>query len=172
MLEEQSFGDSQSSTTPKLRTNTDEKLWVSFKLVWKQLRFSLVHHKRNRLESKEEFYQVFYESAYFLWLENALVSDTERRLEHTCLLVYFWYCLIQTYRESGLSGNCPQIAISVKVINAIVNHLAKTEDSGMIKDVKFAKICLKKLKNDYSFNYSLEIGVKTFNLTLNLNPRS
>lgn len=34
----------------------DSTLWLSFKKVWKKLRFSLVHHKRINTEFKDEFY--------------------------------------------------------------------------------------------------------------------
>ena len=35
-----------------------------------------------------------------------------------------------------------------------------------------AKTCLHKLKEGNKFNYCLEIGIKTIDLTQNLNPRS
>ena len=35
-----------------------------------------------------------------------------------------------------------------------------------------AKTCLRKLKEGHHFNYCLEIGIKTIDLTQNLNPRS
>jgi len=86
-------------------------------------------------------------------------------------LIYIWYCLVQTYRQSGLGSTCPQIAISEKIINALIGHLSQTDDS-RISNPKVAKACLRKLKDDHQLNYCLEIGVKTINLTMNLNPRS
>ena len=60
--------------------------------------------------------------------------------------------------------------MSSKIIDAIVSHLSKNDDS-ILKDVKVARACLNKLKAGHHFNYSLEIGVKTLNFTKNLNPR-
>ena len=57
-------------------------------------------------------------------------------------------------------------------MNAILANLSKIGINGPISEVKYAKACLRKLKSDHCINYSLEIGVKTFNLTQNLNPRS
>ena len=75
---------------------------------------------------KEEFYQGFYESAYAVWLENSLVSDTGHRLEHTCMLIYTWFCIIQTYQKDD---GIPQIAISAKIMQAILANLTRLDDS-------------------------------------------
>ena len=56
-------------------------------------------------------------------------------------------------------------------MQAVIQNLSKTNDSH-IQDVPVAKACLRKLKDSHSFNYCLEIGIKTVNLTMNLNPRS
>ena len=57
-------------------------------------------------------------------------------------------------------------------MNAILVNLSKIGVNGHISEVKYANACLRKLKSEHCINYSLEIGVKTFNLTQNLNPRS
>ena len=152
----------------------DKLLWLSFKRVWKQIWFSLIHHKRNKLEVKDEYYQALYESAYIIWLENALVSDQPHRLEHTCILIFTWFCLVHSYKDTGLaSANdlCLQINMSAKILNAIMNHLATRHDS-YLSSIKVTQACLKRLKEGHNLNFSIEIGVKTVNITQNLNPRS
>ena len=57
-------------------------------------------------------------------------------------------------------------------MKAIIANLARTDDSSFIQDVPIAKACLRKLKDNHRFNYCLEIGIKTIDLTQNLNPRS
>ena len=51
----------------------------------------------------------------------ALKSDFTNRLEHTCLLVYTWYCLVETFKQSGLGETCPQIAVSANCLSSIPN---------------------------------------------------
>ena len=85
----------------------DKELWTDFKRVWNQLSFGLLHHKKSKLEAREEYYQVLYESCYMVWLESALADNTCHRLEYTCLLIFTWYCLVETYRLSGLPEVCP-----------------------------------------------------------------
>lgn len=82
-----------------------------------------MHHKRINTEAKDEFYQALYESAYLVWLELALKADVGHRLEHTCLLVYFWFCITQTYKLNDVEESAPQIALSAKIIGAIVSNL-------------------------------------------------
>ena len=62
---------------------------------------------REKREPIDEFYQVLYESAYTVWLEKALSVDKSSRLEHTCMLVYIWHTLIETFNKSGLNEQCP-----------------------------------------------------------------
>ena len=79
-------------------------------------------------------------------MENSLVSDTGHRLEHTCMLIYTWFCIIQTYqKEDGI----PQIAISAKIMQAILANLTRLDDSRISQGVPIAKACLKKLKDNH-----------------------
>ena len=78
-------------------------LWLSYREAWKSLQFSTVHGSKSKVEQMDEYYQVLFESAFILWLENSSVREQFMRLEHTCILVYTWYCVIQTFKDGGCS---------------------------------------------------------------------
>ncbi len=113
-----------------------------------------------------------YESAYTVWLSRALNNEKQYRLEHTCIFVYTLHTLVDTYAKSGFKSPCPKIAISSKIMKGIVAHLNYKEQHKIIKKVPYAGACLKSLTSKNMFSYSIEMGVKTMNLTRNLNPRS
>ena len=57
-------------------------------------------------------------------------------------------------------------------MKGILSNLGRIDDSRFIQQVPITKACLRKLKENHRFNYCLEIGIKTLDLTQNLNPRS
>ena len=62
-----------------------------FKVIWKKLRFSLVHLAPTKEECVQEFYQVLFEAFFLVWKEFSLACDPHSRELYTLLLVYGLY---------------------------------------------------------------------------------